>query len=384
MLSAEKERKNETYYLLASVFRPAVLGLDIMLHRMALRVIPSLSLAVTEDAVRRKKRIVMFIPGLFAFGVYRLAKHLLPITTPVVLLAVSSLVAMITALLAYRVGRTASWSVIVRQDGLRLLGWLAGWIGAVYGIQLSLLVLTLLWIMHYSYLQHPDGPAMMAIIVSCTSVARDAFEIGHVRKLSVLGRPFLTFPDGEQLRVFVQRRARRLSPWVLIGLGVGAGASLSGLAIANEQGAVLAQLLSVSLLGGGLALCAYFGGLHPAGSWLHSLRQTAPGELLKYWWWPGMAFASTYYLVAMGVLLFVLRQPTITLGSAAVMGALVAAMMAVYGYYLGDRRHVEDEQAPQLSSGMLRCPFVMGILGKSVGADNAAVGLALGKAGTKG
>jgi len=53
----------------------------------------------------------------------------------------------------------------------------------------------------------------------------------------------------------------------------------------------------------------------------------------------------------------------------------------VYGYYLGDRRHVEDEQAPQLSSGMLRCPFVMGILGKTVG---AAGELALGKTGTKG
>jgi len=178
-----------------------------MLHRMALRVIPSLSLAVTEDAVRRTKRIVMFVPGLIAFGVYRLAKHLVPITEPLALLAVSSLVAMVTALLCYRVGRAASWSTIVRQDGLKLLSWLGGWIGAVYGIQLSLLVLTLLWIMHYSYLQHPDGPAMMAIIISCTSVARDAFEIGHVRKLLVLGHPFLTFPDGEQLRVLVQRRA---------------------------------------------------------------------------------------------------------------------------------------------------------------------------------
>jgi hypothetical protein len=355
-----------------------------MLHRMALRVIPSLSLAVTEDAVRRTKRIVMFVPGLIAFGVYRLAKHLVPITEPVVLLVVSSLVAMVTALLAYRVGRAASWSAIVRQDGLKLLSWLGGWIGAVYGVQLSLLVLTLLWIMHYSYLEHPDGPAMMAIIISCTSVARDAFEIGHVRKLSVLGRPFLTFPDGEQLRVLVQHRAWQLGPWALVGLGVGALTSLPGLVIADEQGAALAQLVTVTLLGGGLALCAYFGGLYPASSWLHSLRQTVPGELLKYWWWPGMAFASTYYLVAMGVLLFVVRQPTMTVGATAVMGALVTTMMAVYGYYLGDRRHVEDEQAPQLSPGMLRCPFMMGILGKSIGADGAPGGFALGKTGPKG
>lgn len=334
--------------------------------------------------MRRKKRIVMFVPGLIAFGVYRLAKHLVPITEPLVLLAVSSLVAMVTALLCYRVGRGAPWSTIVREDGLRLLGWLTGWIGAVYGIQLSLLVLTLLWIMHYSYLQHPDGPAMMAIIISCTSVARDAFEIGHVRKLSGLGRPFLTFPDGARLRTLVRQRAGRLVPWVLAGLGVGVLTSLSGLAIAHEQGAALAQLVTVTLLGGGLALCAYFDGLYPTSPWLHSLRQTVPGELLKYWWWPGMAFASTYYLVAMGVLLFVVRQPRMTMGAATIMGALVAAIMAVYGYYLGERRHVEDEQAPQLSPGMLRCPFMMGILGKSIGADTTAGSFALGKSGTKG
>lgn len=355
-----------------------------MLHRMALRVIPSLSLAVTEDSVRRQKRIVMFVPGLIAFGVYRLVKHLVPIADPLVLLTVSSFVAMVTSLLAYRVGRSAPWLVIVRQDGMRLLSWLAGWIGAVYGIQLSLLVLTLLWMMNYDYLQHPDGPAMMAIIISSTAVARDAFEIGHVRKLSVLGRPFLTFPDGEQLRVMVQRRAWQLGPWAVVGLGLGAIASLSGMAITDVQGAALAQLLSVTVLGGGHALCAYFGGLYPSVPWMHTLRQTAPSELLKYWWWPGMAFASTYYLVAMGLVLFVLRQPTVTSASAAVMGALVTAMMAVYGYYLGDRRHVEDEQAPQLSSGMLRCPFVMGILGKTVSADGSTGVLALDKTGTKG
>ena len=351
---------------------------------MALRVLPSLSLAVTEETVRKQKRIVMFVPGLIAFGVYRLVKPLVPIADPLVLLTVSSLVAAVTSVLAYRVGRSAPWSVMVRQDGARLLSWLTGWIGAVYGVQLSLLVLTLLWIMNYDYLQHPDGPAMMAIIISCTAVARDAFEIGHVRKLSLSGRPFLTFPDGEQFRALMQRKVSQSGLWALAGLGLGAMASLPGAAIADAQGAALAQLLSVTVVGGGLALCAYFGGLYPSVPWVHTLRRTAPGEVLKYWWWPGMAFASTYYLVTMGVLLFVARQPTITPVSAAMMGALVTAMMGLYGYYLGDRRHIEDEQAPQLSTGMLRCPFVMGILGKPVSADGAAVDLALSKTGTKG
>ncbi|MGQ0665827.1 MAG: hypothetical protein ACT4O4_02225 [Nitrospiraceae bacterium] len=356
-----------------------------MLHRMALRVLPSLSLAVMEDSVRKRKRVVMFVPGLVAFGVYRLAKSLVPLADPLALLTVSGLVAALTAILAYRVGRSASWPVIAREDGGRLLSWLAGWIGAVYGIQLSLLVLTLLWIMDYDYLQHPDGPAMMAIIISCTAVARDAFEIGHVRKLSLQGRPFLTFPDGGPLRALVQSRAGQLGPWVGSGLAAGGVATLAGLAMADGQAAALVQLLGVTILGGGLALCAYFDGLHPSVSWIETLRRTAPAELLKYWWWPGMAFASTYYLVAMGVLLFVGRQPTIATGPAFVAGALVAAMMALYGYYLGHRRQVEDEQAPQLSEDLLRCPFVTGILGKAADATDGAAGeLAVGKTGSKG
>ncbi|MEY4527026.1 MAG: hypothetical protein RL768_745 [Nitrospirota bacterium] len=359
-----------------------------MLHRMALRVLPSLSLAVTDDAVRKRKRLVMFVPGLVAFGVYRLAKHMVPLTEPLVLLAVSSAVAVVTALVAYRVGRTASWPTIAREDGGRLLAWLAGWIGAVYGVQLSLLVLALLWIVGYNYLQHPDGPAMMAIIISSTAVARDAFEIGHVRKLAVLGRPFLTFPDGAALRMLVQSRPSQLAPWGLVGLGVGGVLGLSGHAIADGQMAAVAQLLGITILGGGLALCAYFGGLRPSASWLETLKRTAPTELFKYWWWPGMAFASTYYLVVMGLVLFVGRQPGIATAQAVAGGAVVTAIMTLYGYYLGHRRHVEDEQAPQLSSGMLRCPFVMGILGKSPNTSGSMDGLAgemaLSKTGSKG
>jgi hypothetical protein len=42
--------------------------------------------------------------------------------------------------------------------------------------------------------------------------------------------------------------------------------------------------------------------------------------------------------------------------------------MALYCYYLGCRRQVEEQQGHTMSSALLRCPFVMGILGKSTGA----------------
>lgn len=335
-----------------------------MLHRMALRVLPSLSLVVTEDRVRKQKRIVMFVPGMVAFGVYRLAKHLVPLDDALVLLSVSSLVAVVTALVAYRVGRAVSWSAIIREDGSRLLGWVAGWIGAVYGIQLSLLVLAILWMAGYSYLQHPDGPAMMAIIISCTSVARDAFEIGHVRKVGLMGKPMPTFPDGAALRQMLRSHAAQVTPWVAAGLVIGAAAASLGQGTGDQLAAII-QLSAVTIMGGAIALCAYFGGLNPQASWTAGLAETKTAELFKYWWWPGLAFASTYYLVAAGAVVFLLKQPAIPTVFAVICGAFVTGLMALYGYYLGYRRQVEEQQGRSLSPSLLRCPFVMGILGKS-------------------
>lgn len=336
-----------------------------MLHRMALRVLPSLSLAVTEDSVRKRKRIVMFVPGLIAFGMYRLVKHFMPLTDPIVLLPISGTVGLLTALGAYRVARSQGWAEILREDGRRLLSWIAGWIGFVYAVQLSLLVLALLWLVGYDYLKHPDGPAMMAIIIACTAVARDAFEIGHVRKVTLMGRPCPTFPDGVPLRSLLATRAPVVGPWIASGLMVGAAGASMGALFEDHQIATLVQVLAVTALAAGVALCAYFAGLTRSGTWVQGLMETKAAELLKYWWWPGLAFASTYYLVLAAVVIFVMKQPGVPTPYAIVAGALVTALMALYGYYLGHRRQVEDRQGMSLSPSLLRCPFVMGILSKS-------------------
>jgi hypothetical protein len=347
-----------------------------MLHRMALRVLPSLSLTVTEDAVRTRKRVVMFVPGLVAFGIYRAAKHLAPLTEPVVLLLISGLVGLLTSVLAYRVGRATAWPQLLREDGRGLLTWIAGWIGFAYAVQLSLLVLALLWLVGYDYLKHPDGPAMMAIIISCTAVARDAFEIGHVRKVSLMGRPCPTFPNGLALRRLLTTHLMLVGPWILSGLLVGAGAASLGLLINNDQTSTLVQVAAVTIVAGGLAVCAYFGGLRPSGSWMDGMVKMKPAELLKYWWWPGLAFASTYYLVMAGAVIFLLKYPGVPTAYAVCGGGLVAALMALYGYYLGHRRQVEEGQGITLSPSLLRCPFVMGILSKS--SHSAAVGASKG------
>ena len=336
-----------------------------MLHRLTLRVLPSLALAVTEESVRKRKRIVMLVPGLVAFLFYRMAKQVVDLAEPVTLLVVSGLIALLTAACAYRAGRQIPFIRILHEDRAARVLWVLGWIGFVYGLQLSLLVLALLWLVSYDYGQHPDGPAMMAIIISCTAVARDAFEIGHIRWLQSSGRPFATFPDGAALRALMREARFAPSKWFASGLAIcWLLAQIAATAVESRVGIVV-QLGMVTIAAGLITVFAYLDGQQRKEGWVSALVATSPGELLKFWWWPGLAFASTYYLVLLGAMLYPLHhvRPSPNLLSAAV--GLVGGIMGLYGYYLGIRRNVEDRERQEVPVSLLRCPFVMGILGQS-------------------
>ncbi|MBI3603147.1 MAG: hypothetical protein HY205_01685 [Nitrospirae bacterium] len=332
---------------------------------MTLRVLPRLTLAVTQEAVRKKKRLVMLAPGLAAFAVYRLVKLVDPLVEPVTLLVLSGLVSAATALWAYRVGRAAPLRTLWKEDGARLVGWVVGWTGFAYGVQLSLMVLALLRVLvHYDFLRHPDGPAMMAIIIACTSVARDAFEIGHVRLLQRRGESVLTFPNGVPLRLLFRVHPGPLAQWS--GLAVCGGMMLAlGAARVSEAGRTeLGQLVAVTLIGGCVALAAYLAGEQRPGGWRARLGTLGWSELFRFWWWPGLAFAATYYLVLVGAVVFLFRlEQTGGLAQGLIAGA-VSGIMALYGYYLGYRRQVEDRVQQTVPASLLRCPFVMGILSK--------------------
>ena len=350
-----------------------------MLHRMALRVLPSLTVAVTDEPVRKRKRTVMLIAGVVAFAIYRMLKRFDPLSEPLTLLALCGLLSAATAVWAYRVGRGASLMTIWNEDGVRRVSWLVGWIGFAYGLQLSLLVLSLLNVfVQYDFFRHPDGPAMMAIIICCTSVARDAFEIGHVRRLEGQGHPVLTFPDGARLRALLREQPGQLARWA--GLAAAGGAMLAiGVGRLGEAGrSGLGQLVAVSLFAGCVAVWAYLAGeqrLHPPapgapgrapsrGGWRARLSAVGWSELLRFWWWPGLAFAATYYLVLTGGLYYVLRVDAMSGMAPAVIAGVSAGMMALYCYYLGSRRYVEDRVQPRIPASLLRCPFVLGILSK--------------------
>ncbi len=352
-----------------------------MLHRLALRVLPKLTLAVTESSVRRRKRLVMLAPGLVAFVVYRVVKRVDPLADPVTLLAVSGCVSAATALWAYRIGRGISLRAIWCEDGLRRIVWLLGWIGFVYGVQLSFLVLALLKLVaQYDFLRHPDGPAMMAVIIACTSVARDAFEIGHVRMLQSRGEPVLTFPDGRSFWTFFQDDRRAL---LLRGGVAGGGAGLLAIGMSQfESGrSDLIQFAAISLVSGTIMLLAFLDGQQRPSGWRVGWHTSSWAELLRFWWWPGVAFAATYYLVLAGVFFFLAQQPSLTPISGAVTAAAVAGILAAYGYYLGMRRALEDRVHRQVPHTLLRCPFVFGILSKSDDAVQAPIAIGAGQAG---
>lgn len=344
------------------------------MHRMALRVLPRLTVAVTEEPVRKKKRLVMLVPGLVAFAIYRAVKHADPLSDPLVLLALSGLVSAATALWAYRVGRAAPLQALWKEDGLRLLGWLVGWVGFVYGVQLSLLVLALLKVLvQYDFLRHPDGPAMMAVIIACTSVARDAFEIGHVRLLQRKGETVMTFPDGAPLRALLGERPALLVRWTVLAACLAAALSW-GATHAGEVGRTeLGQLAAVSLIAGSLALMAYLAGEQRLGEWRGLWRSVGWAELFRFWWWPGLAFAATYYLVLVGMVDFLFRMDQTGGLVRGVIAGMVGGIMALYCYYLGHRRHVEDRIQQTIPASLLRCPFVLGILSKGTSSGKPVV-----------
>lgn len=346
-----------------------------MLHRLALRVLPQLSLAVTEPDIRTRKRWVMFVIGFVAFALYRLAKVLVPLGNPFALLAVAGLIGALTAAVAYGIGRRADWTSPAQwrsYETPRRWAWLLGWIGGVYAVQLALLVLSLLQLgVNYDFLQHPDGPAMMAIIISCTAVARDAVEIGHVRWLETKGRSFLTFPDGTSLRALASRDPQPLLSWGVI------GALLSGVvtwllsAFISWGGGALAQLGVATLIGGTVSLCAYLDGMSRPQPWWARLQQTSWWELTKFWWWPGAAFAATYFLVVYGIGEFVFQMGPASPGHGGLVAGAVGMIMGLYSYYLGARRAFESRIVASVPESMLRCPFITGILGSRPAAPSS-------------
>ncbi len=337
-----------------------------MLHRLVLRVIPQLNAVVTEPDVRKRKRWVMLIPGFVAFVLYRLSKDVLPLSDPMVLLAMSGVLATVTAYWAYAMGRTQPLTRVCRTDAPGRLFWVGGWIGFLYGVQLSLLVLAMLALFaDYNFLLHPDGPAMMALIISCTAVTRDAFEIGHVVRMESQGVRMVTFPDGGAFRELIRRDFSHLVRWIGAGFVAGGATAVATRFVWTGEGRDVGQAILVCVVAACFAHGAFLSGKCPLEDFPDRFKIESWWETCRFWLWPCLTFAFTYYLVQFGLLAFVLQVEDVALFIYPVVGGVSAGMMAGYGYFLGARVFVEAQTQGGFSEGLTRCPFVMEILAKT-------------------
>ena len=357
-----------------------------MLHRLALRIIPQLNAAVTESSVRKRKRLVMLAPGLVAFVVYRVLKEVVPLSNPWLLLGLSGLLSVLAALWAFRMGRSESFANMWKEESLRHLVWIVGWIGLAYGVQLSLLVLALLAIfVQYDFLAHPDGPAMMALIISCTAVTRDAFELGHVRRLEHEGTKIVTQPDGRALRRLLKALPLPFVHWAAVGL-LGATGVVWGLSfLGSPDYGPMIQVLGVSTLVAVLANAAFLSGQAPSQNWLDRTKTLSWWKGVQFWVWPCFTFALTYCLVVAGIMRFLLHLELNQPPAHMTMALTTGVLMTVYFYYLGTRVFMEVQARGKITEGLRRCPFVMEILTKTGWVSPAAqeVAVPLGTSETK-
>jgi len=327
-----------------------------------MRVVPVLTVAVTEEEFRKRKRLVMLFPGLIAFALYRSLKAMAWHDEALVLVLASGLFSALVALVAYAYGRERQIVELIREEGVPELAWVVLRIGFLYAIQLSLMVLALLKVATYSYVEHPDGPAMMALIIASTSVARDAFEIGHLRLLQRQGRPFVTFPDGKALWALVTGRGDLwAAPVAAATLAVGL-AYMGLVAIAPIAATDLGHLGVLGILVGMACTLAFVQGLQPAMTAWEGLMQYSWRELLRFFMWPGVAFGWTYYLMTLGAISFLLAIPNPASWTRVLITAGIGGLMSLYGYYLGRCRWQEEKLHATIPPSLLRCPFIWGIL----------------------
>lgn len=333
-----------------------------MLHRMTLRVVPALTVAVTEEGFRKRKRLAMLLPGLVAFALYRGLKVMAWHDDLVALLLAGGLFSTVVALVAYAYGRERRFVELIHERDFLGLAWIGLRIGFLYAVQLSLMVLALLMVATYSYSEHPDGPAMMALIIAATSVSRDAFEIGHVRFLQQQGQPFVALPDGKALWAFMTGHGDLwVAPVAVATLAVGLAYMGLG-AVAPIVATNLGHLGIIGVLVGTACTLAFVQGLQPVMTRWEGLMQYSWRELLRFFMWPGMTFGWTYYLIALGAISFLLAIPNPSMWTRVLITAGIGGLMSLYGYYLGRCRWQEEKLHATISPALLRCPFILGIL----------------------
>ena len=204
---------------------------------------------------------------------------------------------------------------------------------------------------------------MMAMIIPCTSVTRDAFEIGLVQRLAREGTVVPTFPNGEALRTWIPQQLPVAMKWGGVALVAGAMSSWMLYGVGLESWQSILQSVVVPIIVASISLLAFFDGeaLYKKGE----RRQRSHTWLgcLWFWLWPSLTFALTYFLVMVGMASYVFRFEHISQWGYVAMAGSTGGIMALYSLYLGWRKSYE-EQLVTIPENIQRCPFVMGCFSK--------------------
>jgi len=210
---------------------------------------------------------------------------------------------------------------------------------------------------------------MMAIIISCTSVTRDAFEIGHVQRLMHQGVVVPTFPDGEALRKWIPLEIGAVLKWGALATIMGIVGSWLLFRIGSIELQPMVQSLLVPVIVASIGLMAFFAGETLYAQDQKERRPKTWLSSLWFWVWPSLTFSATYFLVLMGMTAFVFRVEEVSQLGFVAMAACTALLLTVYTLFLGWRKSYE-ERLVTIPESLQSCPFVMGILQKSKAAES--------------
>ena len=195
----------------------------------------------------------------------------------------------------------------------------------------------------YDFLLHPEGPAMMAIIIACTSVTRDAFEIGVVRQMEQWGQKLVTFPDGAAFRRWVQFEPLALGRWAGLAVLIGVVSSLA-LAFSMEIGRnPIAQILLLSVIVASVALVTFFSSESKSGDWWERAKGVGSFQSMRFWIWPCFTFAATYYLVQVGIVDFLVNTNMPNVLVHASIAGTTAGLMTCYFFYLAGGSYLKGK-----------------------------------------
>lgn len=221
--------------------------------------------------------------------------------------------------------------------------WFSFKIGFLYAFALYWMILG---IVEFLFGYHAFRAALISFVAS--AVARDGFEIGYLRAREAKNKRTI-FPDGRPIGELFWPRTRGGHPqtapgWnlslILLAVFIGglAGALL-GTVLENS----LHQTLAVGIVVGLMATLAY-------SLFLPSLPQIV--QLVRFFIWPGLTMAATYFLILAYLLRIIFQVPLSPVADLAILTAACSGWMTLEALFLGFLKREAGVAERPLQSGM--------------------------------